>query len=401
MKNIFFLLIAVLCFQACGTDKEESWNADSLAINLSGDFAQDGETINVGDGNWGVNVASDFEGTLKLDIQAEQSWKISIDKITNEEEDWLTASIVEGNGKASITISITANTMPEYRKASVVITTGGQIPVCKKITVVQKNLGILNVTWENSFLLTDDEMVVGPNLREGVVIGTYNSEGDEVAVASTKAWANVTVQDGNILLNLDAYNDADNAESHSATITLTNLNGGISRSIELTQYASEDLSPKSGWAIEAGNDKTTYNNDNESFAKIIDGDINSHWQWKWGQANLSDFPNTPYEFIIDLGSSQLFNTFSVWQTQKSQNGYVKDVRFKVSNDKEEWIDLGKYQMSKSSDEAIAHGAKPYTFTLPGVYEMRYIRLMVLSNVGDSKVNTPKNAYLGEFSAYLK
>lgn len=401
MKNIFILLIATLCFQACSENKEENWNADSLAITLSGGGITDGEMFNAGDGNWGLNVAPDFEGTFKLDIQADKSWKVSVDKITGGEEDWLTTSATEGNGKSSVDISVLANMSSEVRKASIIITTGGEIPVYRKITVVQKNLGVLNVTWRSNFLLTDDEMVVGPANRQGTVIGTYDSEGDEVAVASTKTWAKVSAEAGKILLNLDAYNDADNAVSHSATITLTNLNGGVSRSIELTQFASEELSPKSTWSIEAGNDKTTYNNDNESFAKIIDGDINSHWQWKWGQANLSDFPNTPYEFVINLGSPQLFNTISLWQTQKAQNGYVKDVQFKVSNDKAEWIDLGKYQMSASSDAAIANGAKPYTFTLPGVCKMQYIRLMILSNVGDSKVNTPKNAYLGEFSAYLK
>lgn len=401
MKNIFFLLIATLCFQACSENKEENWNADSLVIALSGGDIIDGEMFNAGDGNWGVNVAPDFEGTFKLDIQAETSWKVSVDKMTNEEEDWLTASATEGNGKSSVVISVLANISSEVRKASIIITTEGEIPVRRKITVIQKNLGVLNIVWKSNFLLTDDEMIVGPNTRQGIVIGTFDSKGDEVTVASTETWAKVKVEAGNILLNLDAYNDADHPVSHSATITLTNLNGGISKSIELTQFASENLSPKSTWSIEAGNDKTTYNNDNESFAKIIDGDINSHWQWKWGQANLSDFPNTPYEFVIDLGSSQLFNAISLWQTQKSQNGYVKDVRFKVSNDKTEWIDLGKYQMSASSDAAIANGANPYTFTLPGVYKMQYIRLMILSNVGDSKVNNPKNAYLGEFSAYLK
>lgn len=403
MRNIFFLLITVLCLQACKEDNEEVWVPDSLTIALSGDLISGGEAFNAGDGNWGINIAPDSEGTLKLDINTDQPWTISIDNITVEDEEWITASAQQGNGKSSVDIKVDANIIPEYRKASIVIATQGKIPVYKKITIIQKNMGVLNVTWNKKLLFEEDEMVFGPNQRQGIVIGTYESEGDEVesSLSSGITWANVKAENGQILLDLNSYADVDHVESHFTTVTLTNLNGGITRSIKVTQYASEDLTAKSTWSIEAGNDKTTYNNDNESFQKIIDGDINTHWQWNWRSAALSDFPNTPYEFIIDLGSSQLFNTFFVYQTQKADNGYVKDVRFKVSDDKSEWIDLGIFRMSDSSDAAIANGANPYTYALPGVYKMRYIRLMILSNVGDSKVNTPKNAYLGEFSAYLK
>ena len=76
---------------------------------------------------------------------------------------------------------------------------------------------------------------------------------------------------------------------------------------------------------------------------------------------------------------------------------MRDVQFKVSNDKASWTDLGVYRMSNSSDDAIAHGSDPYSYLLPAVQKARYVRLMILSNVDDRKINNRKNAYTGEFS----
>ncbi len=252
---------------------------------------------------------------------------------------------------------------------------------------------MLEVNWTASNLY-EDGLIIGGTEYNHKSLGTYNSADDEVKaeIISGETWLNVQLEEGSIQLNAEEYTGN---TPRTATLRIFNPNGSLSEEIELKQYKAID---KSGWSIEAGNDKTG-STANEPISNIIDGNINTHWQWQWNVdgGKSSDFPNTPYEFIIDFGEAQLFNTISLWQTQTAENGYVKDVQFKVSNDKSTWVDLGVYRMSNSSDDAIAHGSDPYTYLFPTVQYTRYVRLIILSNVGDSKVNTGKNAYMGEFS----
>ena len=254
--------------------------------------------------------------------------------------------------------------------------------------------GAFDIKWNTQNML-EDKLVFGPNIREHLVVGTYSTE-DVLEIRADKSWIQPVLKNGKVEITVEKY--AGNDPFRTAHITIQKAN--MTESIEVVQYASEDLNPKNKWSIEPGNNKTTATN-TEPFKNIIDGNIDTRWQWGWGQSGLSDFPNTPYEFIIDFGSEQIFNMISLWQTQKATNGYVKDVQFKVSSDKATWIDAGKYRMSASTDEAKAYGNNPYNYNLPATFKARYVRLIILSNVGDSGVNYFKNAYLGEFSAFLK
>lgn len=398
MRNIFFLLIAVLSLQACSDDKEENWVSDSLAVAVSGDLVSNGESFGVGDGNWGVNVAPDFEGTFKLDIQTDQTWSLSVDYITVDDEEWITPSATTGTGKTSVDVRIDANIVPEYRKASIVITTQGEIPVNKKITVIQKNLGVLNIIWDRKFLLTDNEMVFGPNKREGVIIGTCDSEGDEVALYSSKDWADIRVENGNILLDILANNNAEDFQE--ATLSLTNLNGGVNRQINIKQYSKETFGAKELWSITANNNNTQSQTGNE-VEKLIDGEDNTYWERQWGDKGTGGAggqKNTkfPYEFLIDFEEAQLINTVDILQRLDWHSGCVKTIQLQFSNDNADWTNGGTYTLATSKDECSAK-KDAYSLSLAGTYQARYMKLILLANVWGSA----QDAALAELNVYLK
>lgn len=402
MINIYILLIALLCLQSCNDDKEESWVADSLAVAVSGDLIDNGESFNAGDGNWGINVASDLEGTLKLDIQTDQPWSLSVDNMTAEDEPWITPLVKEGNGKASVEVKIDANTIPEYRKASIVIMTQGKIPVYKKITVIQKNLGVLNINWKSSFLLTESEMVFGPNQRKDLVIGTCDTEGDEVAVYSSAAeegWATLKVEDGKIILNLSANNDAEN-EFQEATLSLTNMNGGVNQQISIKQYSKETFAAKTNWSI-AANSANTLSQKGNAPLKLIDGDDKTYWERQWsddgdGGAGGQKLAKFPYEFMIDFGDGQLINTVDILQRLDWHTGCVNKVQLEFSSDNSDWIDGGTYLLAQKNEECQSK-KDVYSLSLAGTYQARYMKLIVLANVWGSA----QDAALAELNVYLK
>lgn len=405
MRNIFFLLIATLCLQACNDDNEEDWAVDSLAVVLSGEFINNGESFNVGDGNWGINLKPEVSGTFKLDIQTDKAWNISIENVTNEDEQWITPSVTEGNGKASVDVAIDANSIPQYRKASIVITTKGEIPVNKKITIIQKNMGVLEVTWEESHLLTADEMVFGPNERTDMVIGTCNSEGDEIAISPKEGWAKIEVENGNIILNLSKFEDeGDGEEFHQVTVNITNLNGGVNKQISLKQYSKEILVEKTNWSIEKGNENTLSQTGNE-VGKLIDGDNKTFWERQYnnngeGGPGGQNKVNFPYEFVIDFKGTQLINTVDIWQ-RDWHTGCIKTVQLlfsndnPVDNDEPEWLDGGIYTLAESQEECRNH-REPYTLALSRTVQVRCMKLRLLSNVWNSV-----DANLAELSVYLK
>lgn len=134
MRNIFLLLSCLLCLQACNDEKEVDWTPDALTVSCN-------ETLEeAGDGHWKVTLPTEYKGSVKLEIQTDKAWGVEVSYMTTEDEEWITPSAEGGNGSASLSLAIADNKTAKDRKASVLISTKGEIPVKKTITVVQGNV---------------------------------------------------------------------------------------------------------------------------------------------------------------------------------------------------------------------------------------------------------------------
>lgn len=162
MRNIFLLLSCLLCLQACNDEKDVDWTPDSLTVSCNEILEE------AGDGHWKVTLPTEYKGAVKLDIRTDKAWSVAITYMTNEEEEWITPSAQEGTGTASLSLAIADNETAKDRKASIVITTKGEIPVKKTITVIQGNVDELLIIGtvdednfpENVFVTTDTEGVL-------------------------------------------------------------------------------------------------------------------------------------------------------------------------------------------------------------------------------------------------
>ena len=133
MKNIFLLLSCLLCLQACNDEKEKDWTPDSLTVSCN-------ETLEeAGDGHWKVTLPTEYKGTVTLEIKTDKAWEVEVSYMTNEKDEWITPSKRSGEGTTSLSLAIADNITVKDRKASVVITTKGEIPVKKIITIIQGN----------------------------------------------------------------------------------------------------------------------------------------------------------------------------------------------------------------------------------------------------------------------
>ena len=134
MKNLFLLLSCLLCLQACNDEKEVDWTPDALTVSCN-------ETLEeAGDGHWKVTLPTEYKGSVTLGIKTDKAWKVEVLYMTNEKEEWITPSVQGGVGAASLSLVIADNVTAKDRKASVVITTKGEIPVKKIVTIIQGNV---------------------------------------------------------------------------------------------------------------------------------------------------------------------------------------------------------------------------------------------------------------------
>ncbi len=622
MKNILGILSVLAIFvglSGCDDDDAKEWTPDSLTVSVSNSEA---EPMKVGDGNWGVRVRPEFQGVFNVQIDTRSAWQASVEYITDEEEDWLALSGNEGNGTGTLELTVNANRSIVERKAFLSVRTLGDVPVERKLTVIQTdsdpiieftpeegigtydsgsktlsvgyvgntyNIGFWSnvekyelkivpeggksgeVEWVSGFQVKDgaisfatgdnlsgdvrsacivfeseeeafcdtctltqgkslyrnvllsvdgvseeaeyagkeysiaghevkllfdsdqaltarivdpatnseagwaeaevngtevtvsfganaggesrqarlevkaggtsyeaqppvtwsfsqlqekldvtaeqrymrgDKMVLGPGAKSASNpsrVASCETTDDEVTVTSTEEWVRARVDGGEVLLEMDENSTGSPRE---ASLTLKNANGVKSSVIGVEQRAEESADSPRNWSIEAGNDHTdeyVSGSKRDLIKNIIDGDPMTRWQWKWNSGGKSDFPNTPYEFVIDFGSPRLFNSIKVWQVQQSDgdNGYVKDIQFKAGNDDTAWpVDLGTYSLGTGNaqiQQEIKTGDGSHFIPLPGIYEARYVRIVILSNFKgiESKVNNSKNAYLAEFDAFLE
>lgn len=162
MKKLMILLLSVFTLYSCKNDVEEvDWTVDTLAITSEGNQLQD-----VGDGNLKMVLPTEFSGVIKLNVESNNPWIAEVSDITIQEEQWITLSSAEGTGNGTFDINIAPNNSAIDRIGSVVVTTTGNIPVKKTITLIQGN--------------TDDMLSIGFDgieLPEGVTVkeGLYGS----------------------------------------------------------------------------------------------------------------------------------------------------------------------------------------------------------------------------------
>lgn len=341
---------------------------------------------------------------VKLQFESDEELSANItDAVSDEIVQWARAEV---NG-SEVTVNIDVNQNDEPRKATLSVraknpTFESQPAVTWSFTQKPDNL---SADWK---YLYENKMVFGPATKpvsdNPIVIATIETTDDEVNVSSTVNWVSATLEENRVLLQME---ENSTGIKRNATLRLQNKNGKKTQIIEVEQRAVEKINEKENWNIEGGEYTDEYKND--KITSIIDNNTDTKWQWNWGSGEKkSQFPNKPYEFIVDFGSPQLFNSVKVWQVQAlgTTNGYVKDIQFKISPDKRTWTDCGTYNLGANKNiiqSEIKTGDGSHFIQLPDIYMAQYVRIMILSNFWglDGDVNNSKNAYLAEFNAYLK
>lgn len=183
MRKLMILLLSAFVLHSCNNDVDEAdWTVDSLVITSADSQLQD-----AGDGNLKMTLPTEFSGTLKLNVESNSPWAAEVGDITIQDEQWITLSPAEGEGNGTIDINIAPNHSAADRIGSVVVTTSGNIPVKKTITLIQGN--------------TDDMLSIGfdgVELPEGVTVAEgisgawsmvlpidFETQGVSVAISST------------------------------------------------------------------------------------------------------------------------------------------------------------------------------------------------------------------------
>lgn len=159
MKKIMILLLSVFTLYSCKNDVEEvDWTVDTLVITSEGNQLQD-----AGDGNLKMVLPTEFSGVIKLNVESNNPWIAEVSDITIQEEQWITLSSAEGTGNGTFDINIAPNNSAIDRIGSVVVTTTGNIPVKKTITLIQGNTDdMLSIGFDGV------ELPTGVTVKEGV-----------------------------------------------------------------------------------------------------------------------------------------------------------------------------------------------------------------------------------------
>lgn len=101
------------------------------------------------------------------------------------------------------------------------------------------------------------------------------------------------------------------------------------------QYIDVD---RTGWGVEANTEELTgegaVNGHKEA---LIDGDLNTFWHSQWD----GEGKNPPLPHIITFDIQQTQNILSIELARRKDNLDLKAVMFSISDDKENWTELGK------------------------------------------------------------
>lgn len=132
--SFVFALAAGFGLSACAEkEMEYDWTHDDLSISFGNAVA--GVVSDAGDGNWSIITGPSNTDTFTADVAASSQWSVSVEYVTVDEEEWI--SVTESS--TAFTIALADNGTRNSRIAAVHVTTEGNIPVTKTITVVQGN----------------------------------------------------------------------------------------------------------------------------------------------------------------------------------------------------------------------------------------------------------------------
>lgn len=141
---------------------------------------------------------------------------------------------------------------------------------------------------------------------------------------------------------------------------------------------------RTGWMVEASTEEMTgevsaAKPHNGQAVSMIDGDLSTFWHSQWN----GEGKNPPLPHIITMDMQQIQDIISVELVRRAGNADTKTVAFSISNDKENWIELGQLDFPNST------APNAMVLLLGEPVSGRYFRTMVTAS------NNSVNASIGE------
>lgn len=385
----------------------------SLYRNVLKTVDNDNSVAMLEQGSFGT-LSKDIELVVESDVELKAGLKDV--EVSNDKTDWV--SVEKGDSKNLFILKLTFNETDNDRSAVVYFTTNDgshseQKPLEWKFV---QRMEALDIEWIGG-KLDNDNLLFGPTARTGVntfAVANIRTSYDEIEVSCTPEadWVDLTMKNGKLYLELQKYQDE--TAPRTTKMTIMNKGGALAREINITQNHTQEIAPKSAWSIEVGNNHT----ENRSLEDMVDGFLcykdlspRTKWQPAYGNSWATDVQRFPYQFVIDLGSSQKMNSLGYWPDIEWPNGNAGEVQFEVSVDKDRWIDMGRvvagasqlaiqqavYDINKNgaADQYDYYINNPFMINSDKVIEARYVRFSVHSCPGAPLAKNPHDGYKGE------
>ena len=254
MKKIFTIIFSSLVLvTSCNEEIQENWTVDSLTISCE-------SLEEAGDGNLKMILPTEFSGKLSLNIETNSPWQAEVGDITIQDEQWITLPVSEGQGNATLEIDIAPNYSAIDRIGSVVVTTSGNIPVKKTVTLIQGNTDdMLSIGFDGITLPKDVTITEGISGSWNMVLPKKFSADDKISVAiSSTAYPSIEItypegsqgwinQDANISeTSIATFSVTANSlnEYREALITFISKSGDVEvkKTLTVSQMGDEDIS---------------------------------------------------------------------------------------------------------------------------------------------------------------
>lgn len=110
-----------------------------------------------------------------------------------------------------------------------------------------------------------------------------------------------------------------------------------------------DKLDRTGWTAEANTEELTGEGSNGKAGLVLDGNASTYWHSVW---NTGNWVSLPFEIIVDAQTERTFTQFGLQQRQHDSYTDTKSGRFYVSQDKENWTEIGRFNMEKVLPEQI-------------------------------------------------
>lgn len=257
MKKIFTMILSSLVLMtSCNEEIEENWTVDTLAISCE-------SLEDAGDGNLKMVLPTEFSGKLSLNIETNSPWQAEVGDITIQDEQWITLPVSEGQGNATLEIDIAPNHSAIDRIGSVVVTTSGNIPVKKTVTLIQGNTDdMLSIGFDGITLPKDVTITEGISGSWNIVLPISFSTTEQISVAvSSTVEPSVKItypeglpqdwlQQGTSVQNVPevhviSFTASDNTsnEYREALVTFTSKSGEVEvkKTLTVSQLGDEDV----------------------------------------------------------------------------------------------------------------------------------------------------------------